>query len=157
MRSSLENATKPPDWRRSSSDDPRCHNGIQLVGARRIVGGRRASSSHAHQGVPLLRHVSGQRCRSRLSRPPPRAPLENHRRAPCGGIAMRVHGNRHRRAPGGATATMRLGNRLRLCIGVRRQNRTVATWGPFCIRPEPSATKPDATLDQFPFMFEYRI
>jgi hypothetical protein len=91
MRLSEEDAPKLPDWRRSSSDDPRRRSNVRLVGARRIVGARRASLSCAHHGVPLPVHASG--CRrhhvpqgAAATRPPREPPLS------------RTWGSRHRRA-----------------------------------------------------------
>jgi hypothetical protein len=50
MKSS-EDVPKPSDRRTSSFDHPRCRGGGRLIGARGIVGGRRASPLRTHQGA----------------------------------------------------------------------------------------------------------
>jgi hypothetical protein len=74
MRSLEEDATKPPNQRRSSSDDPRCRSGVRLIRARKIVGGRRVSSSRIDQGGATVVHASGRRWHSRIPRSPPSLP-----------------------------------------------------------------------------------
>jgi hypothetical protein len=80
----FKDASQPSDWRRSSSNDPRCRSCVRPIGARRIVGGRRASPSRAHQGVLLHVHTSGRHrvCPLgatvvRLGEPPPRVPRKS--------------------------------------------------------------------------------
>jgi hypothetical protein len=93
----IEGCPKAAGLEESSSNDARYRSGVRLVGAQRIVGGRRALPSHAHQGVPLLVHASGRHHSSRLLRPSPRSPLGS----PCCACLK----NRCRRVPRGATAT----------------------------------------------------
>lgn len=100
----LEDAPKPPDRRRSSLDDPRCRSDVRLVEARRIVGGRRASPSCAHQG--------GAAARARLWPPPPLAPPE------ATVAAARTLGTAATRASETATIARLLGT----VSGVGRQN-----------------------------------
>jgi hypothetical protein len=61
MRPSEEDAPKPLDRRRSSLDDPHYRSGVRLFGARRIVGGRRASMLCIDQGGATVVHASGRR------------------------------------------------------------------------------------------------
>jgi hypothetical protein len=98
MRSSEEDALKPSNRRSSSLDDSLCRIGVWFVRARWIVGVRRASSSRAHQGVPLPAHSFGRRRRARPLWASATRVVELCR-APGGAAATARPSGSHRRAP----------------------------------------------------------
>jgi hypothetical protein len=122
MRSLLEDAPKPPDRRRPSLNDPCCRSGDRLIWARRIVRGRRGSSSRTHQG--------GAAARARLWTSSPLAPPEaTATRAPWESPARASRSSRHAIVPqellpphvwGSHRHHAPLGNRCYRSLGNRR-------------------------------------